>query len=147
VEAGVEVVVVPGVSAALAAPAAAGIPVTMRGVASSVAITTAQGGGSFDRLRDLAQAADTLVVLMPRTDLAEVAAVLAEAVGGSRPAALISNATLPNQRTVTGTLDRIARLAHQAAIETPATLVVGDVVAAAPTLAVLPNSSVDGGLG
>jgi siroheme synthase len=140
-------VVVPGVSAALAAPAAAGIPVTLRGVASSLAITTAQGGGSLDRLRALALAADTLVVLMPRTNLGEVAAVLAGVVGGSRQAAVISNATLPNQRSVSGPLDRIARLADQAAIGTPATLVVGDVVAAAPALAVLPNSSVDGGFG
>jgi uroporphyrin-III C-methyltransferase len=147
VRAGIEVVVVPGVTAALAAPAAAGIPVTLRGVASSLAITTAQGGGSLERLRELALAADTLVVLMPRTNLADVAAALVEAVGGSRPAAVISNATLPNQRTVTGTLERIARLADQAAIETPATLVVGDVVAAAPLFAVLPNSSVDGGFG
>jgi len=147
VQAGIEVVVVPGVTAALAAPAAAGIPVTLRGVASSLAITTAQGGGSLDRLRQLALAADTLVVLMPRANLAEVAAVLARAVGGSRPAAVISNATLPNQRSISGPLERIARLADQAAIETPATLVVGDVVAAAPALAVLPHSSVDGGFG
>ena len=147
VQAGIEVVIVPGVTAALAAPAAAGIPVTLRGVASSLAITTARGGGSLERLRELALAADTLVVLMPRTNLADVAAALAEAVGGSRPAAVISNATLPSQRTVTGTLESIARLAEQAAIETPATLVVGDVVAAAPVLAVLPNSSVDGGFG
>jgi uroporphyrin-III C-methyltransferase / precorrin-2 dehydrogenase / sirohydrochlorin ferrochelatase len=147
VRAGVEVVVVPGVTAALAAPAAVGIPVTLRGVASSLAITTAQGGGSLDRLRELALATDTLVVLMPRGNLAEVAAVLADALGGSRPAAVISNATLPNQRSVTGTLEWIARLADQAALETPSTLVVGDVVAAAPVLAVLPNSSVDGGFG
>jgi uroporphyrin-III C-methyltransferase/precorrin-2 dehydrogenase/sirohydrochlorin ferrochelatase len=147
VEAGVEVIVVPGVTAALAAPAAAGIPVTLRGVASSFAITTAQGGGSLDRLHALARAADTLVVLMPMTNLAEVAAVIAEAVGGERPAAVISNATLASQRSVSGPLDRIARLAERAAIETPATLVVGDVVAAAPALAVLPNSSVDGGFG
>ena len=147
VQAGIEVVVVPGVTAALAAPAAAGIPVTLRGVASSLAITTAQGGGSLDRLRDLALAADTLVVLMPRANLADVAVVLARAVGGSRPAAVISNATLADQRSISGPLERIARLADQAAIGTPATLVVGDVVAAAPALAVLPNSSVDGGFG
>jgi uroporphyrin-III C-methyltransferase/precorrin-2 dehydrogenase/sirohydrochlorin ferrochelatase len=147
VQAGIDVVVVPGVTAALAAPAAAGIPVTLRGVASSLAITTAQGGGSLGRLRDLALAADTIVVMMPRTNLAEVAAVLSEAVGASRPAAVISNATLPSQRTVSGTLDEIARLADAAAMETPATLVVGDVVAAAPALAGLPNSSVDGGFG
>ena len=147
VNAGIEVVVVPGITAALAAPAAAGIPVTLRGVASSLAITTAQGDRSLDRLAELALAADTLVVLMPRSNLAEVAAAVARAVGGSRPAAVISNATLPNQQTVTGPLERIARVADQAAIGTPATLVVGDVVAAAPTLAVLPNSTVDGGFG
>jgi uroporphyrin-III C-methyltransferase / precorrin-2 dehydrogenase / sirohydrochlorin ferrochelatase len=147
VNAGVEVVVVPGVSAALAAPAAAGIPVTLRGVASSFAVTTAQGGASLNRLHRLALAADTLVVLMPRSNLAEVAAVLASAVGGARPSAVISNATLANQQTVSGPLEHIARLADQAAIGTPATLVVGDVVAAAPVLSVLPNSSVDGGFG
>jgi uroporphyrin-III C-methyltransferase / precorrin-2 dehydrogenase / sirohydrochlorin ferrochelatase len=147
VRADIDVVIVPGVTAALAAPAAAGIPVTLRGVASSLAITTAQGGGSLDRLRDLARASDTLVVLMPRTNLSEIASVLAGTVGGSRPAAVISNATLPNQRSVSGPLERIAGLADQAGIETPATLVVGDVVAAAPALAVLPNSSVDGGFG
>jgi uroporphyrin-III C-methyltransferase/precorrin-2 dehydrogenase/sirohydrochlorin ferrochelatase len=146
-EAGIDVVVVPGVTAALAAPAAAGISVTMRGVASSVAITTAQGGASLDRLRQLAQAADTLVVLMPRTRLYEVAAALARAVGANRAAALISNATRPHQRSVTGPLGRIARLADQAAIDTPATLVVGDVVAAASALAALSPAAADGRFG
>ena len=134
-QAGIDVVVVPGITAALAAPAAAGISVTKRGVASSVAITTARGSGGLDRLSDLARAADTLVVLMARADLAQVAAVLARAVGGTRAAALISNATLPDQRSVTGPLDRIARLADEAAIGPPATLVVGDVVAAEHVLA------------
>ncbi len=95
-----------------------------------MAITTAQGAGSLDRLADLARAADTLVVLMALGELSAVAEVLGRAVGGSRPAAVIGNATLPGQRSVTGTLDRIARLAADAAIEPPATLVVGDVVAA-----------------
>jgi uroporphyrin-III C-methyltransferase/precorrin-2 dehydrogenase/sirohydrochlorin ferrochelatase len=133
--AGVDVVIVPGISSALAAPAAAGIPVTKRGVASSVAITTAQGAGSLGRLADLARAADTLVVLMALGELAEVTEVLGRAIGRSRPAAVIGNATLPGQRSVTGTLDRIARLAAEADIEAPATLVVGDVVAAALVLA------------
>jgi siroheme synthase len=95
-----------------------------------VAITTALGARSLDRLQDLARAADTLVVLMSRAELGEVAAAIASALGGSRPAAVISNATLPNQRSVSGPLDRIARLADEAAIEPPATLVVGDVVSA-----------------
>ena len=127
--AGIDVLIVPGISSAFAAPAALGIPVTKRGVASSVAITTAQGAGSLDRLADLARSADTLVVLMALGELDQVAAVLARAVGGSRPAAVIGNATLPSQRSVTGTLDRIARMAADAGIEAPATLVVGDVVA------------------
>jgi siroheme synthase len=100
-----------------------------------VAITTARGNGGLDRLADLARAADTLVVLMARADLGEVAEVLGRALGGSRAAAIISNATLPDQRSVTGPLDRIARLADEAAIDAPATLVVGDVVAAEPVLA------------
>jgi uroporphyrin-III C-methyltransferase/precorrin-2 dehydrogenase/sirohydrochlorin ferrochelatase len=126
----IDVVIVPGISSAFAAPAAAGIPVTKRGIASSVAITTAQGVGSRDRLADLARSADTLVVLMALGELAEVVEVLSRAVGGSHPAAVIGNATLPDQRSVTGTLDRIAGLAAEAAIEAPATLVVGEVVAA-----------------
>jgi uroporphyrin-III C-methyltransferase / precorrin-2 dehydrogenase / sirohydrochlorin ferrochelatase len=135
--AGVNVVVVPGVSAALAAPAAAGIPVTLRGVSSSVAITTAQGGASLGRLHDLALASDTIVVMMVRACLPDVAAALARAVGGSRPAAIVSNATLPSERKVGGPLNDIARLADQAGIEAPAVLVVGDVVAATPMLAAL----------
>jgi siroheme synthase len=60
---------------------------------------------------------------------------------------VISNATLPNQKMVSGPLDQIARLADQAAVGTPATLVVGDVVAAAPAISVLPNSLVGSGFG
>ena len=139
-QAGIEVLVVPGITSALAAPAAAGIPVTRRGVASSVAITTAQGSGSLDRLADLARAADTLVVLMALGDLSEAAALIGRAVGGSRAAAVIGDATLPSQRSVTGTLDSIARLAAEAAIEAPATLVVGDVVAVERVLGGMPRA-------
>ena len=142
-QAGIDVVVVPGITAALAAPAAAGISVTQRGVASSVAITTARGNP--DRLLDLARSADTLVVLMARADLAETATVLARALGGSRPAALISHATMPDQRSVTGSLDRIALLADEAAIEAPATLVVGDVAAASIVIDSFSHNSRQGG--
>jgi siroheme synthase len=71
--------------------------------------------------------------------LPEVAAELARAVGGSRPSALISSATLPNERRVSGPLSRIARLADQAQIAAPAVLVVGNVVDAVPALAALPD--------
>ena len=130
IEAEVDVVVVPGVSSALAAAASIGVPVTLRGVASSVAITTATGPDALPRIRDLARASDTLVVLMCRANLAEVAAQVATVVGGSRPAALVSKATWPDQRSVEGSVADIARLADQAVLEAPATLIVGDVVGA-----------------
>ena len=126
VAAGIDVVVVPGVTSAFAAAAAIGIPVTMRGVASSVVVTTAQGVDSTERIRTLARAGDTLVVLMGRESLAEVTA----APDGARPAALVGSATWPEQRSVTGTVADIARLADEARIEAPATLIVGEVVAA-----------------
>jgi uroporphyrin-III C-methyltransferase/precorrin-2 dehydrogenase/sirohydrochlorin ferrochelatase len=128
IAAGVDVVVVPGITSAFAAPASIGIPATMRGIASSVAITTAQGGDSLDRIGELARAADTLIVLMARSNLKEVAAAVARSVGGSCPAALVSNATLPDERSVTGTIADIAHLADREALTPPATLIVGEVV-------------------
>jgi len=128
VEAGVETVVVPGVSAAFAAPAAAGIPLTMRGVSSSIAVTSAE---CMDRVRRLAVAADTLVVLMAHARLGQVASAIAEVVGPDRPAAVIGAATLPEQKAVLGTVANIARRALATGVETPATLVVGEVVALA----------------
>jgi len=131
--AGLEVIVVPGVSAAVAAPAAAGIPLTLRGVSTSVAFATATAAdaGLPDRLTELAAGADTLVLLMPLGVLDELAARLAAVLGPDRPAALIARATLPDQRVARGRLRDIAALARAAGIEAPATLVVGEVVAAA----------------
>jgi len=128
--AGVDVVVVPGVTSALAAGESIGVPATLRGVASSVAITTAQGPESMTRLRDLAAASDTLVVMMARANLAEIAAEIGSVVGRARPAALVSKATWPDQRSVEGSIGDIARMADTAHIDAPATLIVGDVVSA-----------------
>jgi uroporphyrin-III C-methyltransferase / precorrin-2 dehydrogenase / sirohydrochlorin ferrochelatase len=126
-EAGVDVIVVPGVTSALAAAASIGVPATLRGVASSIAITTARGGANA-RLRELAAASDTLIVLMARANLQETAAEVANAVGPSMPAAVVSRATFDDQRSVTGPVADIARLADAARLAAPATLIVGDVV-------------------
>ena len=131
VAAGIDVLVVPGVSAAIAAPSAAWIPLTMRGVASSLAVTSAEGDASLARLRQLASAADTLVVLMAHAKLKSVTSALAEVLGPGRPAAVISNATLPTQELVTGTVGSVAELALRSRLVPPATLVVGEVVAQA----------------
>jgi uroporphyrin-III C-methyltransferase/precorrin-2 dehydrogenase/sirohydrochlorin ferrochelatase len=126
--AGIPVRVIPGVSAALAAPAAAGIPVTHRGVAGSVAFVTGHRADCEPLdLESLATNVDTLVVLMP-SEIESIASRLAAVLGDDRPSALVSQATTPNQRVVRAPLGRIAAAARAARVEAPSTLVVGDVV-------------------
>ena len=128
--AGVAFEVVPGVSSAVAAPAFAGIPVTHRGVAASVAIVTASGsGGRSVELDRVATATDTLVVLMAAGRLAEVCATLIDAGRpASTPAAIVQWATTPKQRTVKATLADLPERAAEDGVRAPATLVVGGVV-------------------
>lgn len=132
--AGLEVGVVPGVSSAFAAPAAAGIPVTLRGLAGSVGVVTGHDreGLPPGRLEALAAAADTLVVLMPLGNLEAVCTRLAAAVGPGRPAALVASATLGGQEVVRAPVRSLAAAARRAGIGSPATLVVGEVVDAVP---------------
>jgi uroporphyrin-III C-methyltransferase/precorrin-2 dehydrogenase/sirohydrochlorin ferrochelatase len=126
--AGIPVRVIPGVSAALAAPAAADIPLTHRGVAGSVAIVTGhRADGETAHLEQLATSVDTLVVLMPR-QLDAIALRLSAVLGSDTPAAVISRATTAQQQVVRAPLGRIATVAREACIEAPSTLVVGAVV-------------------
>jgi uroporphyrin-III C-methyltransferase/precorrin-2 dehydrogenase/sirohydrochlorin ferrochelatase len=132
--AGIPVRVIPGVSAALAAPAAAGIPVTHRGVAASVAFIT--GHRALDApsaLEDLARTVDTLVVLMP-SDLEALTTRLVSVLGPDRPAAIVSQATTAQQHVVRAAVGRIAASARAAGLQPPSTLVVGDVVDVLPGL-------------
>jgi uroporphyrin-III C-methyltransferase len=128
--AGIDVEVVPGVSAAIAAPAAAGIPVTHRGVARSFAVVTASTAhGDGVDVSQIANAADTLVLLMAAGKLEQTCRTLIDA--GRRhdePAAIVQWATTTDQRQVVGTLQDLPALALAASIGPPATLVVGDVV-------------------
>lgn len=130
--AGVPFEVVPGVTSATAGPAAAGIPVTHREVAASVAIATAHEapGKAGSRLNWPALAgADTVVLLMGVERLAETAReLIAAGKPGSTPAAVVASATLPEQRTVCAPLSRIAAAARRRGIEPPAVTIVGDVV-------------------
>jgi uroporphyrinogen III methyltransferase/synthase len=130
--AGIPFEVVPGITSAIAGPAAAGIPVTHRDVAASVAIATAHEapGKAGSRLDwDALAAADTVVLLMGVERLAGVARALIDAgKPDNTPAAVIQDATLPTMRTVTAPLSRIADAAAHAGIRPPAITVVGDVV-------------------
>jgi uroporphyrin-III C-methyltransferase / precorrin-2 dehydrogenase / sirohydrochlorin ferrochelatase len=135
IAAGIEVIVVPGVSSAIAGPAAAGIPLTLREVASSVGIVSghsAHPGAGLESIQRLAAAVDTLVVLMPLGRLRELARSLVDVLPADRPAAVIASATTSEQRTVRAPLNRIARAAAEESIEGPALLVVGEVVDALP---------------
>ena len=131
--AGVPCEVVPGVSAAVAAPAAAGIPVTHRGVARSFAVVTGSTAhGEEVHLAEVATATDTLVVLMAAGHLAETCAgLIAAGRAPDEPAAIVQWAWTPEQRSVVGTLTDLPMLADAATIGPPATLVVGTVAALA----------------
>ena len=137
VRAGVKFEVVPGVTSAVAAPALAGIPLTHRGLATSFTVVTASTahGGEVDLAR-VANAADTLVLLMAAGKLAQTCETLIAA-GRPReePAAIVQWAGTPEQRTVVGTLAELPALATAVWIGPPATLVVGAVAALANELA------------
>jgi uroporphyrinogen III methyltransferase/synthase len=130
--AGVPFVVVPGVSAAIAVPAYAGIPVTHRAVASSFAVVTGhercgKGAGRVDWAR--LAAVDTLVVMMGLARLADIAATLvAHGRPSTTPVAVIRAGTTAEQQTITGTLADIADKTARSGLEPPALAVIGDVV-------------------
>lgn len=130
VEHSVPVEVVPGVTSAVSVPAAAGIPVTHRGIAASFVVASAHEGAEHV----LAAAADaapdaTLVLLMGVTRLAETAAALiAAGRAADTPVALVERGWTPEQRTTTTTLADAARDAVAAGVQAPAVVVVGQVV-------------------
>lgn len=131
---GIPFEVVPGVTAGVAAPAYAGIPVTHRDRASAVALVTGHEDPSKpETVLDwdaLARFPGTLVLYMGVRRLADISAAL---IGAGRPpgepAAVVERGTLPGQRTVVGTLETIARDAAAAGVRPPSITLVGQVAA------------------
>jgi uroporphyrin-III C-methyltransferase len=127
----IEFEVVPGVTSAIAAPAYAGIPLTHRDFASSVAIVTGHRAGDGERSVDWAKMAgsvDTIVILMGVESLEAIAKKLVE--GGlnlDTPVAVIEQGTLKQQKTVIGTIGSIAKEAKARNVKPPAVIVVGEV--------------------
>jgi uroporphyrinogen III methyltransferase/synthase len=124
--------IVPGVSAAVAAPAYAGIPVTHRRMASSFAVITGhedpRKGISSIAWEKLATGVDTLVFLMGMQNLPEIMARLKKhGRPPGTPVAVIKDATTPRQKTVTGNLDNIASRVKKLGLGPPAVIVVGEV--------------------
>lgn len=143
-EHGVPFEAVPGVSSALAAPLCAGIPVTHRDIASSVAIATGHEAREEASRLDWAALSrmDTVVFLMCVHNAERIASRLIEHGRDPRtPAAMVQMAYWPEQRVITAPLEQIAEKARQAGIQPPATLVVGEVVRLHEKLAAAPVRS------
>jgi len=135
--AGISCEIIPGVTAGIAVPAAAGIPVTYRGEAVRLTFVTAHEGGApqvrWDLLAQDTHA--TIVGYMGVSTLAEVSsALMAAGMNGTTPAAVIEQGTLPRQRSVRSPLAEIAKVAKTGGIKPPAIFVIGQVVAHAEVL-------------
>lgn len=132
-KAGIEFEVVPGVTSALAVPAYAGIPLTHREYASSLAIVTGHEDPNkpCNRINweKLATSVDTIVVLMGVRTLEEIVRRLITGGRGPETAiAIIERGTTPNQRVTTGTLNNIVQKTAERGVQAPAIIVIGDVV-------------------
>jgi uroporphyrin-III C-methyltransferase len=128
--AGVEVHVVPGVTAGLAAPAALGIPVTHRDVARGVIFVTGHTkDGTEPDWAALARSGLTLVIYMGLKRVAHIARTLID--GGlpaDTPACAVQDATLKTQRQILSTLRGLPAAVASAHLASPAIMVIGDVV-------------------
>lgn len=123
--AGVPITVVPGVTSAFAAPAAAGMPVTHRGLSRAVTVASAHDELDWPAL---ARLNSTLVLLMGVSTLERTAQRLLD--GGlapDTPVAIVERAFLEDQRTTSATLATIGRVARERQVSNPAVIVVGEV--------------------
>jgi uroporphyrin-III C-methyltransferase len=133
-EAGIPFDVIPGISAAQGAAACAGIPLTHRDHAASVLCVTGHlRAETPDQLAldwpALARPRQTLVVYMGVAALPMISAqLIRHGLAADTPAAIVERATMPDQRTLVGTLRSLPALAKQSGVRTPALIVIGSVV-------------------
>ena len=139
IENGIEVEIIPGITAALGAAAAFGFPLTHRDHAQSCVFVTGHYKDHSVELNwpALAQPNQTIAIYMGVTGLDTIARELQDhGLPGTTPAALIYRATWPNQRIYPATLASLPEVARQHAVKPPALLVIGDVL----TLAEIPKT-------
>jgi uroporphyrin-III C-methyltransferase / precorrin-2 dehydrogenase / sirohydrochlorin ferrochelatase len=127
--AGIPVIVVPGITAALGAAASAALPLTQRGVAPSVTFVTATGEGAEGLdWGSLAAPLQTVVFYMGVAQLPRIVELLCvHGAPAERPVAIVEQATLPGQRVIAGCLGDISTQAQHAQVAAPALLIVGEV--------------------
>ncbi|MFI9558315.1 uroporphyrinogen-III C-methyltransferase [Nonomuraea endophytica] len=131
--AGIPVLVVPGITSPVAVPAAAGVPVTHRGVSQEFHVISVHVAPDDPRSTvdwpGMARSEGTLVLMMAVERLAKVAeALLRDGRSPETPVMVVQDGTLPTQRAVTATLATVADRVSAAGIRPPAIVVVGDVV-------------------
>ena len=138
--AGVPVTVVPGVSSAVGVPTAAGLPVTHRGTAQDFHVISVHVPPDDERSTVdwpvLAKTDGTLVLLMALRRIEPVAQVLIRhGLPSSSPVSVIADGTMPTQRTIYSTLERVSRQVADEGIRPPAVVVIGGVITIAAELA------------
>ncbi|PYI40243.1 uroporphyrinogen-III C-methyltransferase [Arthrobacter psychrolactophilus] len=128
-EHGVDVEVVPGVTSAVSVPAAAGIPVTHRGLAKAFTLIS-----GHEELDNVPRGSDHTVILLMGVGTLNRSMPILEAAGRGQdcPVAIIENGYSKDQRVTIGTLGTIVSLAQAARVRNPAVVVVGDVVRVSP---------------
>jgi uroporphyrin-III C-methyltransferase/precorrin-2 dehydrogenase/sirohydrochlorin ferrochelatase len=140
--AGIPVTVVSGVTSAVGVPAAAGIPVTHRGVAQEFHVVSAHVPPGDPRSsvdwESLGRAAGTLVLLMALERIGAVAdSLMHSGREPDTPVSVIAEGTMPTQRTIYSTLEKVGRQVAVAGLRPPVIVVVGGVVTVAAELAAL----------
>jgi uroporphyrin-III C-methyltransferase len=122
--------VIPGVTAGLAALAAAAIPATLRGVNRAVIFAAGHGADEEFDWTPLARTSQPIVLYMVMHNLDRICSAL---IAGGRdphtPAAVIASATTPNERILISSLARLAADVHENKFQPPAIVVIGDIVA------------------
>jgi uroporphyrin-III C-methyltransferase len=121
--------IIPGVTAGLAALAAAGIPATLRGVNRALVFAAGHGVEEDFDWAPLARAGQPIVLYMVMHNLEHIAGALREAgLAATTPAAIIAAATTANERILVSTLGKLAADAREQKFEPPAIVVIGDIV-------------------
>jgi uroporphyrin-III C-methyltransferase len=127
--AGVPFRVIPGVTAGLAALAAAAIPTTLRGTNRAIIFAAGHGADEDFDWGPLVRAGQPIVLYMVMHNLERIAAALMEAgLAADTPAAVIASATTPKQRILVSTLEKLSADAREQNFEPPAIVVIGEIV-------------------
>jgi len=129
--AGIPFRIIPGVTAGLAALAAAAIPATLRGVNRAVIFAAGHGADEDFDWTPIARAGQPIVLYMVMQSLERTAAsLMAAGLAPQTPAAIIASAATPKERVLISTLEKLFADARQSTFEPPAIVVIGDIVTA-----------------